>query len=135
MVVSQLTSSGNIPSYSGRMPGSNTSNFSVTSMGFLLEMFNSESFDDSLESFTLGNSENIEIFVLFENAVNSDFFFEKSISEINFLINGSSVNLNFNDVILLLSVVVHKVHLSSGNNSDNSAVFLDSVKADLGGLG
>jgi len=85
VVVSQLTSSGDVPSNSGRMPGSNTSDFSVTSMGFLLQVFNSESFDDSLESFTFGNSQNITIFVLFENGINSDFFFEKVISKINFL--------------------------------------------------
>jgi hypothetical protein len=115
------------------MPGSDTSDFSVTSMGFLLEMFNSESFDDSLESFTFGNSENIAIFVLFENRVNSDFFFEKSIGEVDFLGNASSVNLDFNNVILLLSKV-EKFHLSGGNDSNDSAVFLDSVKRNINGF-
>lgn len=132
MVITQLTGSRDSPSNSGRVPGSDTSDFSVTSMGFLLEMFNSESFDDSLESFTFGNSQNIQHFVALENRVNSDFFFEKVISEINFGGDISSVNLDFNDVIFLLSKV-EEFHLGGGENSNNGTVFLDSVKLDVNG--
>jgi len=80
-----------------------------------------------LESFTLGNSENIEVFVLFEDAINSDFFFEKSESEINFLGDGSSVNLDFDNVVSLLSEI-EEFHLGGGNDSDNGAVLFDSVE-------
>jgi hypothetical protein len=96
-------------------------------------MFNSESFDDSMESFTFGNSQNITIFILFENRVNSNFFFEKIVSKVNFLGNGSSINLDFNNVIFLLSKV-EEFHLSSGNNSDDGAVFFDSVKRNINGF-
>jgi len=81
-------------------------------------MFNSESFDDSLESFTFGNSQNITILVLLENSVNSNFLFEKFVGKVNFLSSGSSVNLDFNNVIFLLSEV-KKFHLGGGNNSNN----------------
>jgi len=118
VVITELTSSGDGISNSGWMPGSDTSDLSVPSVGFLLEMFNSESFNDSLESFTFGNSQNIEHFVLFEDRVDSNFFFEKIIGEINFLGGGSSVNLDFNDVIFLLSKV-EEFHLGGGQNSDN----------------
>lgn len=132
MVISQLTSSGDSPSNSGRVPCSNTSNFSVTSVRFLLEMFNSESLDDSLESFTFGNSQNIQHFIGLENRVNSDFFFEKVISEINFSGDVSSVNLDFNNVIFLLSKI-EEIHLGGGENSNNGTIFLDSVKLDING--
>jgi hypothetical protein len=96
-------------------------------------MFNSESFDDSLESFTFGDSENVTIFVLFENGVNSDFFFEKGVGEINFLGDGSSVNLDFNNVIFLLSKI-QKFHLGGGDDSNDGAIFLDSVQGNVDGL-
>jgi hypothetical protein len=133
MMVTELTSSGDSVSNSRRMPGSDTSDLSVTSMGFLLKMFNSESFDDSLESFTLGDSQNIEHFVLFEDRVDSNFFFEKVISEVNFLGGGSSVNLDFDDVVFLLSEV-KEFHLGGGQNSNNRAIFLDSVQLDIDGF-
>jgi len=118
VVITKLTGSGNIPSNSGWMPGSNASDFSVTSVGFLLQMFNSESFDDTLESFSFGDSQNITVFVLFENRVNSHFFFEKIVSKVNFLGNRSSINLNFHNVVFLLSKV-KEFHLSSGNDSND----------------
>jgi hypothetical protein len=60
VVITQLTSSWDTNSYSSRMPCSNATNFSVTSMRFLLEMFNTPSLHDTLETFTLGNTEKIE---------------------------------------------------------------------------
>jgi hypothetical protein len=81
-------------------------------------MFDTPSFDDSLESFTLGNSQNVTVLVLFENRVNSDLFFEKVVGEVDFLGDGSSVNLDLNNVVLLLSKV-KEFHLGSGNHSDN----------------
>jgi len=76
-------------------------------------MFNSKSFDNTLESFTFSDSQDISHFILLENGINSDFFFEKIDSEINFLFNSSSVNLDFNNVIFLLSKS-KEFHLSSG---------------------
>jgi hypothetical protein len=105
VVVSELTGSGDGVHNTGRMPCSDTSDFSVTSMGFLLQVFNSESFDDSLESFTFGDSQDIQHFILLEDGINSDFLFEKVVGEVNFLSDGSSVNLDFNNVVLLLSEV------------------------------
>jgi len=66
-------------------------------------MFNSKSFDDTLESFTFGYSQNIDHLILLNNWVNSNFFFEKSESEVNFISGRSSINLDFTNVIFLLS--------------------------------
>jgi hypothetical protein len=49
------------------MPGSDTSDSSVTSMGFFLLMSNTESFDDTGNSFTSGNTNNINVLVLLED--------------------------------------------------------------------
>jgi hypothetical protein len=85
------------------MPGTNATNFSITSVGFLLQMFDTPSLNDTLETFTLGDTDNIDHFVLVENGINFDFFFEVSLGEVNLLSGSSSVNLDFEDVILLLS--------------------------------
>lgn len=134
VVVSQLSGSGNTELDSGWMPSSDTSDLSKTSMGLLLQVSNSESLDDSGDSLTLGNSDNVDHLVLLEDLINLDFLLEKSVGKINLLGNSSSVDLDFDDVVLLLSEV-ELVHLGVGDDSDDGAVFLDSLEGDLDVLG
>lgn len=104
VVITEMTSSGNSPSNTRRVPRSDTSNFSVPSVRFLLQVFNTESFDDSLEPFTLGDSQDIQHFVRLEDRVHSHFFFEKTEGPVNFFSNRvSSVHLDLHDVVFLLS--------------------------------
>lgn len=88
-MIAQLTSSSHSPSNSFRMPSSDTTDFSVTSMGFLLQVPDSESFHDTGHSFTFGDTENIEILVLLEDGINADFLFEKGLGEFDFVCDGS----------------------------------------------
>lgn len=134
VVVSQLSGSGNTELDSGWMPSTDTSDLSKTSMGLLLQVSNSESLDNSGDSLTLGNSEDIDHLVLLEDLINLDLLLEESVGEINLLGNSSSVDLNFDDVVLLLSEV-ELVHLGVGNDSDDGTVFLDSFEWDLDVLG
>lgn len=134
VVVSQLSGSGNTELDSGWMPSTDTSDLSKTSMGLLLQVSNSESLDNSGDSLTLGNSEDIDHLVLLEDLINLDLLLEKSVGEINLLGNSSSVNLDFDDVVLLLSEVEF-VHLGVGNDSDDGTIFLDSFEWDLDVLG
>lgn len=126
VVITKLTGSGNSEGNSGWVPSSNTSDFSKTSMGFLLKVSNTESLDNSSNSLTLGNSEDIDHLILIENSIDLYFLFEKFVWEINFLGDGSSVNLNFNNVIFLLSEVKF-IHLGVGNNSNYGTIFFNSV--------
>lgn len=126
VVITKLTGSGNCEGNSGWVPSSNTSDFSKTSMGFLLKVSNTESLDNSSNSLTLGNSEDIDHLILIENSIDLYFLFEKFVCEIDFLGDGSSVNLNFNDVIFLLSEVKF-IHLGVGNNSNYGTIFFNSV--------
>ena len=83
VVITQLTSSCDCESNSGRMPSTNASYFSVTSMCFLLQMFNTESFNDTCEPFTFGNTDNINHLIINEKTINSNLLFEKTFSEFN----------------------------------------------------
>jgi hypothetical protein len=103
VMVTELTGSWDSPSNSGWMPGSDATDLSKTSMGFLLKMFDAESLHDACDSLTLGDTQDVDHFIVFENIADIDFFFEETISVVNLLCDGSSVNLDFENVILLLS--------------------------------
>ena len=133
--VSGLTSSGNTPGDSSGMPGSDTSDLSVTSVGLLLQVSHTPSLDDSSESFTLGDTEDVEDLVFSEDVVNSDLLLEESMGEGNLIGNASSVDLDLEDVVLLLSEVLEQVVLGVDDGSDNGAVLRDSVELGLNSLG
>jgi len=116
------------------MPSSDTSDLSVTSMGLLLQMLDTESLDDTGDSLTLGDSDNVEHLVGLEDAINAEFLLEQSVSVVDLVGDGTTVDLDFEDVILLLSQV-ELVHLGVGNDSDGGGVFLDSVQTGGDGLG
>jgi len=134
MMVTQLTSSGNGESYSGRMPSSDTSDLSETSMGLSGKSLSSESGSDTFVSLTLGNTENISHFIRVEDLGNSNFLFEVGLGEVDLLGDITTVNLDFHDVSLLLSEVEF-IQLSVDDNSDNLTVFLDSFKLAFNILG
>ena len=119
VVVSALTSSGYTPGNSSGMPSSDTSDFSVTSVRFLLEMSYTPSGHDTLESVTFSDTNNVKNVVLTEDVIDSDFLLEESLDERNFVSNGlSSVDLDFEDVVLLLSQVLKEVVLSVDDSSN-----------------
>ena len=127
VVITELTSSRNGSSDSGRMPCTNATNFSVTSVCFLLQMLDTESLDNTSETFTLGNSDNVDHLVFSEEGVNADFLFEKALSEVDLVGNGTTVNLDFEDLVFLLTEV-ELVEIGMGNDSNDRAVLLDSLE-------
>ena len=118
------------------MPSTDTSDLSVTSVRLLLEMSNTPSLHDTGKSLTFGHTQNVQNFVLSENLIDSDFLFEEFVSEFNLISNGfSSVDLNFEDVVFLLSDVVEEVVLGMSDGSNNGAVLFDSVELDFNSFG
>lgn len=97
-------------------------------------MFNTPSFDDTLESFTSGDTDDIDHFIVIENGVNFDFFFEVALDKVNFLSGGTTIDLNFENVIFLLSQLGESFHLGSADSSNNGGVFFDSVHLDIDGF-
>ena len=122
VVVTVLTASGNSPHNLGRMPGTDTSDSSETSVGLSWESSDTESVSDTFVSATLGDTNNVDHFVVVEDGSDSDFLFEVLVSEIDLVSNGASVNLDFEKVGLLLSQV-QKVVLGVDEDSDDSAIF------------
>ena len=91
---------------------------------------------DTLESVTFSDTNNVKNVVLTEDVIDSDFLLEESLDERNFISNGlSSVNLDFEDVVLLLSQVLKEVVLSVDDSSNWGSVFSDSVEFNFQFLG
>ena len=112
------------------MPSSDTSDSSPSSMGLLLQVLDTESLDGSAHSLTFGDSDDIDLLVLLEDLVDLDFLFKEFVAEVNLLGDSSTVDLDFKDVVLLLSQVEF-VHLGVADGSDDGCVFLDSVELHL----
>jgi len=133
VVITELTSSGDLETNSGGMPSSDTSDLSETSMGLSGESLSTESLGNTSVTLTLGDTEDVDHFVLVEDLGNSDFLFEMLLGEVDLLGDGTTVDLDFEDVSLLLSKV-ELIQLGVDDDSDDLAIFLNSVKLALDGL-
>lgn len=118
VMVSELSSSGNGPSDSRWMPGTDTTDSSETSMSLSGEFFDTESLDDSGEPVTLGGSDDIHQLEVGEDLVDSDLFFQKTFCEVDFVRDVSTVDLDFKDVGFFGSVV-QQLGLCVANQSNN----------------
>lgn len=134
VVVTQLTSSGDRESDTGRVPGSDATNLSVTSVGLLLEVLNAPSLDDALETLTAGNTDDIDHFVLVEDGVDLNFLFEVVVGKVNLLGDGATVDLDFEDVVLLLAELGEGLKLGGADSTDDGTVLLNSVQIHFEGL-
>lgn len=134
VVITVLTSSGDAVSNSSWMPASDTTDSSETSVGLSGQSLGSPSGGGTFESLTLGDTDDVEHFVLLEDLADSDFLFELGLGEIDFLGDVlTTVDLDFEDVSLLLSEV-KVIKLGVSDDSDDLAVFLDSIQLSGDGL-
>lgn len=118
------------------MPSTDTSDLSVTSVGLLLKMSHTPSLDDTGVSLTLSDTDDVNDLILSEDVVDSDLLLEVGVGEVNLLTDGlSTVDLDLEDVVLLLSEVLEQVVLGVHDGSHGGAVLLDSVQLDLNFLG
>jgi len=131
VVITELTSSGDLESNSGRMPSTDTTDLSETSVSLSGESLGTESGGDTFVTFTLGNTEDVDHFVLVEDLGNSDFLFEVLSGEIDLLGDSTTVDLDFEDVSSLLSKV-ELVQLGVDNNSDDLAMRIRSENGSKG---
>jgi len=126
VVESILTSSRNGEADSGRMPSSDTSNLSETLVRLSRKLTSTPTMSHSFKSVTLGNSKNIDHTVLLKDTIHWDVLLKQSIGEINLLFEGSSVNLDFRNVSLLLEAKFAR--LSVGDDTDDLSVLLQTIE-------
>merc|ERR1711935_278043 len=115
------------------MPGTDTSDLSETSMGLSGESGDTESLDDTSCSLTSGDTNNVDHLVVVEELTDGDILLELGLSELDLVSDGSTVNLDFHEVGLLLSKV-ELIELGASKASDGGAVLLHSLDVSLDGL-
>lgn len=129
-MVTLLTRAGDRPLDGSWMPSSDTSNLTETSVSLSAELLSTESLDDALVSLTLGDADGVDALVGLENFSNGDFLFEFAPSPVKLLGNSATVNLNFHNLGLVLSLL-DLADLSGSEHTHNSAVLLDTGKVPL----
>jgi len=127
MVVAILTGAGDSPSDTGRVPGPNTSNLAETTVSLTRQASNTPASGDTFVTFTLGNTDDVDDFVLVEDSADRDGFLEEAEAEVDFLLDGSPVDLDFFQVGFLLAEF-DLADVSVGKDADDRAVFLHTVK-------
>jgi hypothetical protein len=132
-VVTHSSSSANSPLDSSGMPGSDTSDLSETSVRFSLESLASVSLDDTLHSLSSGNTDGVNALVSGEDIGNVDLLLEVFLSPLDLVSDGTTVNLDFHDVVLVLSES-ELADLGGAKNSDNLAVLGNSVGVSSNGV-
>lgn len=105
VVVTLLTGTGDGERHTGRMPRSNTGNLAQTLMRLAGQLLGVPTAGDTLESLTLGHSNAIDHFVLTEHIGNRDWLFQMLLDPVDLIFDGSTVQLDLNDVGLLLALL------------------------------
>lgn len=109
------------------MPGTNTSNLSETLVCLSRKFLGSPSACDTLETVTLGNSNDIDHLILLEDGGDLNWLLEQAGGELNLVSNAATVDLDFHQVGLLL-LKRGLADLGVGENTDNGAVLLDALE-------
>jgi hypothetical protein len=120
-MVTVLTSAGNLEGDVGRMPGTDTGDLTETLVCLTGKLLDTPSVGDTLESTTLGSTNDVKVLVHLEDGSDWDGLLEEAGGELKLLGDGATVNLDFHDVSLLLTKV-ELLDLSVGKNADDLAV-------------
>jgi len=103
VMVTELTRSGDGVQNVGWMPGTDATDSSETSMSLSWESGDTESLDDTGITFTSGDTNDVAHFVLGENLVDENILLEFGLDEFDFLLGGTSVDLDLHEVSSFLS--------------------------------
>jgi len=126
-MVSALTGAGDRPLDGRGMPGSNTGDLTETSMGLTGKSADAESLDDTLNTVTLGNTNDVKALGVLEDFADADLLLELLLGPVDLLGDGTTVNLDLHDVGLVLTEG-DLADLGGADNTDGSSVLLDALK-------
>jgi len=133
VVETVLTSTGNRVHDTGRMPSSDTSDLTETFVCLSGKFLNTPTSDNTFETVTFGDGDGVDHFILSEDGLDVDSLFKVFLSESNFVSNGTTVNLDFHNVGLLLCKR-SLTDLGVCNDTDNSTVLGDTFELRVDGF-
>lgn len=127
VVVTGLTSTGNSPLDVGRMPSTDTSDLAETLVRLARKLLGTPTSSDTVETVTLGDTNDIDHLVLLEDGADLDGLLEEAIAESDLVGDGTTVDLDLHKVGLLL-LERGLADLSVGEDTDDGAVLLDALE-------
>lgn len=105
MMVTLLTGTGDGEGDTRRMPSSNTGNLSETLVRLARQLLGVPTTGHSLETLSLGNSDDVNHLVLAEDLANGHWLLEMFLHPVDLIFNGATVQLDLHDVSLLLALL------------------------------
>lgn len=118
VVVTLLTSTGNRELDTGRMPGTDTGDLAKTLVSLPRQLLRVPTGSHSLDSVTLRHSDDVDHLVLGKDVLDGNSLLHVLTGPFKLLLDGSSVQLDFHDVGLLLAPLQHR-HLGVGDDTDD----------------
>lgn len=128
-----MTSTGHGEHDLGRMPSTDTANLAETFVSLARKLLGAPAVGDTLESVTLGDSNDIDVLVLLEDGGDLDVLLKEALGEGDLVGNGATIELDLHKVGLLL-LKTGLADLGVGKDTDDSAVFADALELASNGL-
>jgi len=128
--ISELTSTGDTDTHTGRMPCTDTGNLAKTSVGLAGKTGHTPTGNDTIESLTLGNTADIDGLTFSEDVGDRNLLLEQALGKVDLVSDGATIDLDLGQVGTLLSQL-DLAHLGVGKNTHDGGIVLDSLKLRL----
>lgn len=125
--VTILTGTSNGEGDAGRVPGTDTSDLTKTSVSLTRKTGDTPTRDDTGESLTLGHTESIDHLVLREDGSNRDLLLKETVTEVDLIGGVTTVDLDLHQVGLLLTKM-DLLDLGVSQDTDDLTVLLHTGK-------
>ena len=102
-------------------------------MSLARKLLGAPTVSDTLETVTLGDSNDVDNFILFEDSGDFDWLLEEAICKVDLVGDRTTVDLDLHEVCFLLTET-GLADLSVCENTDDGAVFADTLEFACGGL-
>jgi hypothetical protein len=119
VMVTLLTGASDGEGNARRMPSSDTSDLAETLVRLARQFLCVPTAGDTLETFTLGDSDAINHFILGEDVGDGDGLFQMLLNPLDFVLDGSTIELDLHDVCLLLALFDQANLMGGGKLSEN----------------
>lgn len=127
VVVTVLTRAGNGEHNVGRVPGTDTGDLAETLVGLARKLLGTPTGSHTLVTLTLGNTDNVNVLVLGEEAADVNSLLKETLGELNLVGDRATVDLDLHEVSLLL-LQAGVAQLGVREHTDNSAVLADTLE-------
>jgi len=130
VMVTLLTGTGQSETASRRMPGTNTSDLSETTMRLAGKSGNTPTGDNTLGSVTTSGTADVQSLAQRKHTVHVEVLLEEVLGEVNLVGDRTSIDLDLAKVSHLLSQL-NLADLGMGKHTHHTTVFLDTVKLEV----